>query len=149
MPSSRLLLKWCVLAAVVSAVTVLAYFVVIPLLLPRLWPEVRLLLAILMGTPLLAIALGRNVDSYLPPEGNASGHTGSRTVATAGQPAASNVPAPDLEAERHYQALLLSMARGDTALAERLVDHERAQHPHMTRAQLLQAACESWERDNR
>ena len=68
MPSVRLLLKWSGLAAVVSAVTVIAYFITIPLLLPFLWPATRLPLAILFGMVLLLTALVRDVDSYLPIE---------------------------------------------------------------------------------
>jgi hypothetical protein len=69
--------------------------------------------------------------------------------ATAEKPSASSIPEPALEVERPYESLLLSMARGDKALVERLVDYERTLHPLMTRAELLQAAFERWERDNR
>jgi hypothetical protein len=192
MPSVRLLLRWSGLAAVVSAVTVIAYFIAIPLLLPFLWPATRLPLAIVFGTVLLLTALVRDVDSYLPIEEKATARTASRGTPpdrqrlptaesqpppsssqypqvepvphsapqagnayqrpaddTAEKGPASSIPEPALEVERHYESLLLSMARGDKALVERLVDHERTQHPFMTRAELLQAAYERWERDNR
>jgi hypothetical protein len=192
MPSLRLLLKWSGLAAVVSAVTVIAYFIAIPLLLPSSGHATRLAVAILFGMALLLTALVRDVDSYLPieerptarsakrgtppdyqhlpraesqppsyssqyPQGEAIPDSAQKTGYAYQQPAdeiteepsASSIPVPALEVERHYESFLLSMARGDKALVERLVDHERALHPLMTRAELLQAAFERWERDNR
>jgi hypothetical protein len=192
MPSVRLLLRWSGLAAVVSAVMVIAYFIAIPLLLPFLWPATRLPVAILFGMVLLLTALARDVDSYLPmderptartagrgtrpdrqrmpmaesqPPPSSSqyrqvepvphpdqqaGHADTQPVeATAEKSPAPSIPEPALEVERQYESLLLSMARGDKALVERLVDHERTQHPFMTRAELLQSAFERWERDNR
>jgi hypothetical protein len=192
MPSVTLLLKWSGLAAVVSAVTVIAYFIAIPLLLPSSGHAMRLALAILFGMALLLTALVRDVDSYLPNEEGPTAHTAKRGAppgyqrlptaefqptsssnryrqveaipgsaqkteyayqhpanAAAEKPPASSIPEPALEVERHYESLLLSMARGDKALVERLVDYERTLKPLMTRAELLQAAFERWERDNR
>jgi hypothetical protein len=143
MPKFRLVLRWCGLAAVVSTVMGVVYFLAIPLVLPRLWPEVRLLLAILPGMLLLAFALTRHLDTFLPSEPR-PGNAENGGAAEARSPSAS-----DLEEERRYEALLLRMAGGDQARVERLVEYERQQHPHMTRVQLLQAAYESWERDRR
>lgn len=47
-----------------------------------------------------------------------------------------------------YQKLLRK-SLGDHALAERLIEMERRQHPAVSRARLLRFAIERWERDNR
>ena len=96
MPSVRLLLKWSGLAAVVSAVTVIAYFIAIPLLLPFLGHATRLLLAILFGMVLLITALVRNIDSYLPIEERPTARAANRDTPPEYQrlPTAESRPSP-------------------------------------------------------
>ena len=43
---------------------------------------------------------------------------------------------------------LLRKTRGDKAQAARLIEYEQRRHPQWTRARLIQAALESWDRSN-
>lgn len=44
---------------------------------------------------------------------------------------------------------LLTKARGDKALVERLIDYERQRNPQAGRREWLRSAIYRWERDNR
>ncbi len=191
MSSAKLLLRWGRLAVIVIAVMAMSYFIAIPILLPRLWPETRLPLALWSGMILLIIALTRDPDSYLPaarrPLARAAvratpsddrrrrtsnlepplpsdqvrqvehpPRTGQQTPSANRQPTAATrgastatVSASMTEVERRLESLLLSKARGDKALVNRLVAYERARYPHATKAELLEVAIARWERDNR
>jgi len=186
------LLRWVELAALVSAATGITYFMVLPSLLPLLWPEARLPVALLPGVLLLVIALTRDTAAYIPTESGTTGRAGGRampaddrrspivnfepaidcerfwqaeqashiaqqsapaggqpTVAPPVKPSAPFTSASALEVEQRYEELLLRKAHGDDALVERLVEYERVRKPRATRAELLQAAVEHWEQDNR
>jgi hypothetical protein len=144
MSTMKSLLKWVELAAVVSAVIGITYIFGLPILLPRLWPEVRLPLALLAGSVVLILALMPDIGRRHPAGEGPTGHPESRV-----EPAATTSSASEMEAERHYEALLRRKTHGETDLMERLVAYERGRNPHATRAELLAAAVERWEHDNR
>jgi hypothetical protein len=59
-------------------------------------------------------------------------------------------PPPKQVSERELlEAVLLGRCHGDTAMLERLLDAERAQHPNLGRTDLLELAIEHFVQDNR
>jgi hypothetical protein len=192
MSTMKSLLKWVELAAVVSAVIGITYLFGLPILLPRLWPEIRLPLALLAGSVVLILALMPDISRRHPagegPTGRPASrveptverrlrtpgfepnlsstrfshieqtpHIAQRSVPVSGQPSVEATAKPPAattsvsttEAEHHYEELLRRKTHGDTALMGRLVEYERVRNPRATRSELLAAAVERWEHDNR
>ena len=100
----KLLLRWGGLAAVVSAAAGLTYFIVLPVLLPRLWPETRLPLALLPGIVLLSIALTRHPGAYLPTEASSVGRAASRAALAGDRRLRTPDREPTLVPKRFWQA---------------------------------------------
>lgn len=137
MSTLKSLLKWVELAAVVSAVIGITHFFGLPVLLPRLWPEIRLPLALLAGSVVLILALMPDIGIGRP------------RVTPTTKPFQPTTTPSETEAEHHYEELLRRKTHGDTDLIRRLVEYERGRDPRATRAELLAAAVERWEHDNR
>jgi hypothetical protein len=146
--------RWGGYAALACAAASITYFILLPLLLPRLWPEARLPLALLSGTALLFIVAALDAERSRRAAQVARAPQSSTRVGrqppdrTPGGQAASPA-ASATQVEKHYEDLLLRKAHGDWSLVERLVSYEHERSPSAPRAELLKAAVERWENDLR